>query len=256
MSRIHKVFEQAKRPLLNIYFTAGYPDKESTVPVLNALQEAGTDLIEIGMPYSDPLADGLTIQESSGVALKNGMSIDVLFQQLKDIRKSIEVPLILMGYLNPVMQYGEKKFCQKCAEVGIDGLILPDLPLEMFETEYGDLFRQYGLDFTFLITPETSKERIRKIDQLSTGFIYMVSSSATTGKAATFSDEQIAYFKRIQEMQLNSPRLIGFGIGSKASFDQASEYGQGAIVGSAFIKQLKKDASKSSITNFVKSIKP
>ncbi len=255
MSRIKQTFEQAIGPLLNVYFTAGYPKLESTIPTLKALQEGGVDLIELGMPYSDPLADGETIQESSSVALKNGMSIDKLFSQLEDATADLNVPVLLMGYLNPIMQFGAEKFCQKCQQVGVDGLIIPDLPMELFDAEFGSLFKKYELDFVFLITPETPEARIQEIDQRTTGFIYMVSSSSTTGKTSGLSPEQLAYFERIQQMKLKNPRMIGFGISDAESFRQATQFAEGAIIGSAFIKQLGKDASAEAIKQFVKNIK-
>ena len=255
MNRIKNVFNEATDSLLNIYFTAGYPEPDSTIAVIKALQSAGADLIELGIPYSDPLADGLTIQESSSLALANGMCIERLFEQLGDFRSEVWLPVLLMGYLNPIMQYGVNNFCAKCTEVGIDGLIIPDLPLEMYEDQYQKLFETYGLDFVFLIAPETSEERIRKIDEHTTGFIYMVSSSSTTGKTQELSESQIEYFKRIRDMNLKNPRLIGFGISDKKSFDKVTEYADGAIVGSAFIKQLARDSSHDAILNFIKKIK-
>ena len=238
-----------------MYFTAGYPNLDSTVPVLKSLETGGADLIELGMPYSDPLADGTTIQESSSIALVNGMSIETLFDQLAGIRKDVDVPILLMGYLNPIMQFGSEKFCQKCKKVGVDGLIIPDLPMELFDAEYQELFKAYGLDFVFLITPETPEPRIRAIDERSSGFVYMVSSSSTTGSTSGLSESQIAYFKRVETMRLTNKRLIGFGISDQESFDQATQYSDGAIVGSAFIKQLGKDASDQGIRQFVKIIK-
>lgn len=255
MSRIREVFNSAEGPLLNVYFTAGYPELGSTIQVLKALQRSGADLVELGMPYSDPLADGETIQESSSRALANGMSIEKLFEQLTEIKGQIEMPVMLMGYLNPIMQYGAEDFCSKCHEVGVDGLIIPDLPMELYETEYEDLFKKYHLDFVFLITPETSESRVREVDERATGFIYMVSSSSTTGKTGDLSQAQIDYFRRTDNMGLKNPRMIGFGISDKKSFDQACAYSNGAIVGSAFIKQLASDASDQAIDRFIKNIK-
>jgi len=237
MSRITDLFKRKDRRVLNVYCTAGYPRLDSTLEVMKALQDNGADMIELGMPYSDPLADGPVIQASGTRALENGMSITVLFQQLKDFRKSIRVPVLLMGYMNPVLQYGFEKFCAAAAAVGVDGLILPDLPIYEFETEYGPVIKKYGLDFVFLITPETSPERIAKVDALSSGFLYAVSSSSTTGKNKDMNEQQ-DYFGRLQGMQLRNPVLMGFGIRDKASFETASKYTNGAIIGTAYIKAL------------------
>ena len=241
--------------MLSVYFTAGFPERGSTISVLKALEGAGVDLVEIGMPYSDPLADGPTIQQSSLKALENGMSIEVLFEQLEDVRKEVQLPIILMGYLNPILQFGMEAFCQRCAEVGIDGLIIPDLPIELFDSEFSVLAKQYNLDFICLITPETKKDRIREVDQRSTGFIYMVSSSSTTGSTGELSEEQLNYFKRIERMKLSNQRMIGFGISDHRTFQQAINHADGAIVGSAFIKQLEKDSSHVGITNFIQKIR-
>jgi tryptophan synthase alpha chain len=245
MKRIEKLFSEKKKNILNIYCTAGFPQLESTVEVLHALQQNGADLIEIGMPYSDPLADGEVIQASGSVALGNGMTIEKLFDQLRDVRLlnsplgdgGIHVPLILMGYMNPVMQYGIEKFCATAEAVGIDGIILPDLPMYEFETLYKSLFEKHHLNFIFLVTPETSEERIRQIDALSTGFIYAVSSSATTGNTKPIQAQE-GYFKKLQNMQLKNPILVGFGINSKQTFAVACAYTNGAIIGSAYIKAL------------------
>lgn len=225
--------------MLNIYCTAGYPQLDSTMAVMKSLQQNGADMIELGMPYSDPLADGPVIQESGAVALQNGMTIRTLFEQLKPMRSDagIMVPVILMGYLNPVLQYGFERFCADASACGVDGLILPDLPVREFETEYAPIIRRYGLDFIFLITPETSGERIRKIDTLSTGFIYAVSSSSTTGKDKDFSAVE-SYLHRLQQMQLENPVLVGFGIKDRDTFQSACKYASGAIIGSAYIHAL------------------
>jgi tryptophan synthase alpha chain len=251
-SRISRLFESPPsggfrgqgRHILNVYCTAGYPQLNSTLDIMKALYENGADIIELGMPYSDPLADGPVIQHSGSIALANGMTIGKLFEQLKDFRKSPSsggvgeaVPLILMGYMNPVLQYGFEKFCADAATVGIDGLILPDLPEHEFETEYGAIIKKYGLDFIFLVTPETSDERIRKLDSLSSGFLYAVSSSSTTGSDKNMTDVT-AYLKKIKSMQLKNPVLVGFGIKDKQSFDAACEHADGAIIGTAFIKAL------------------
>ena len=227
-----------KGPLLSIYFTAGFPNLEDTRPILRQLQASGVDMIEIGLPFSDPLADGPTIQQSSTAALKNGMSTQYLFEQLQGVREEIHLPLILMGYFNPVLQFGVEAFCRKCREVGIDGLILPDLPLEIFEREYREIFERYGLKMTFLITPQTSEARIRRIDAASDSFIYMVSSASTTGAREGFGPEQQAYFGRIAAMHLQNPQIVGFGISNAATFRQATEKAKGAIIGSAFIRHL------------------
>jgi tryptophan synthase alpha chain len=256
MNRISKVFKEANGPILNIYATAGFPKLDDTMLVLEALQEGGADIIEIGMPYSDPVADGETIQQSNQVSLDHGMTVGYLFEQLKDMRKSIDVPVILMGYVNPVLQFGVEKFCQKCKEVGIDGLILPDLPLAEYESEYKAIFEENGLFNIFLITPQTSDARIRKIDSISQGFIYMVSSASTTGAKTGISDEQTDYFKRIASMNLTNPRLIGFGISDQISFLKASENSSGAIIGSAFVKLLAQSKNlREDIIGFVKSVK-
>lgn len=251
MSRIKQAFDKSGDPLLNIYFTAGFPSLDSTVSVLMSLEEAGVDMVEIGMPYSDPLADGPTIQQSSKQALTNGMSIEVLFNQLEHMRRDIALPIILMGYLNPIMQFGIVRFCKKCAEIGVDGLIIPDLPMELFDAEFSYLLSEHGLDYIFLITPETREPRIREIDRKGTGFIYMVSSSSTTGSTGELSNDQLDYFKRMENMKLANKRMIGFGISDNQSFQQATDQSDGAIVGSAFIKQLEKDGSSQAIKKFV-----
>ena len=239
MNRIDYLFQTKKERILSIYVTAGFPNLEDTLPVMEAIQAAGADIIEIGLPYSDPIADGPTIQESNTIALENGMSIKKLFTQLLGFRAKIHLPVVLMGYLNPIIQYGVEEFCKKCKEVGVDGLILPDLPLQQYAEEYQEIFEKYGLFNTFLISPQTSEKRIREIDQHSSGFIYMVSSHAITGGKSAISPEQLAYFERVEAMNLIHPRLIGFGISDAVSFQMASRYSQGAIIGSAFIKQIK-----------------
>ena len=237
MSRIKKLLESKSGRLLNVYCTAGFPELESTLPVMQSLQENGVDMIELGMPYSDPLADGPVIQASSTRALANGMTIAKLFEQLKYFRKQVTIPVILMGYMNPVLQYGFEKFCSDAKAVGIDGLILPDLPVFEYETEYGAVIQKHGLDFVFLVTPETSEERIRKLDQLSTGFLYAVSSSSTTGKDKNMGDVT-AYLQRLRNMQLKNPVIVGFGIKDKETFEAACRYANGAIIGTAYIKAL------------------
>ena len=254
MNRLHLLFHHKTKSILNVYCTAGYPHLHSTTEVMKALQQNGADIIELGMPYSDPLADGPVIQQSNMVALGNGITIAKLFEQLKDFRKEISIPVILMGYMNPVLQYGFEKFCADAAAVGIDGFILPDLPQYEFETEYGAIIKKYNLDFIFLVTPETSEERIRKIDELSSGFIYAVSSSSTTGNNKAIEDQQ-GYFKKLQSMSLKNPILVGFGIKDKQTFQAACQYSNGAIIGSAFIKALEKSTDVSATTKeFLKSV--
>ena len=256
MSRLQQLFATKGKDILNIYFTAGYPKLEDTGTIIRALDEAGVDLVEIGMPYSDPLADGPTIQESGSVALRNGMHLKLLFDQLHQARQHTQMPMILMGYFNQVMQFGEERFLQECQRCGIDGLILPDLPLDVYESQYQPLFAKYQLDSIFLITPQTDEARIRKIDQLSSGFIYMVSSYAITGGKSGITPEQIAYFQRIKAMQLRNPRLIGFGISDHQTFQIACDHAHGAIIGSAFIRMLEKATNlEIAIPAFVESIR-
>ena len=252
MNRIQQILTENKK-LLSIYFTAGYPKLDDTVEIIQQLEKSGVDFIEIGLPFSDPLADGPTIQASSQTALKNGMTTEMLFQQLKDIRKTVSIPLILMGYFNPVLQFGVENFCKKCAEVGIDGLILPDLPLAEFQEHYAEIFKKYGLLNIFLITPQTSKERIRQIDAASEGFIYMVSSASVTGNSSGFGAEQTNYFKRIASLSLANPLIVGFGINNAETFQQATKHTNGAIIGSAFIKMLS-EKGLGGISEFVKGI--
>jgi tryptophan synthase alpha chain len=256
MNRISALFSQATEPILNVYTTAGFPHFEDTMTVLNALQKGGVDIIEVGMPYSDPVADGETIQLSNQAALEKGMSVAHLFEQLKDMRKSITVPVLLMGYINPVLQYGVEAFCAKCAEVGVDGLILPDLPMLEYEASYKAIFEKYGLYNILLITPQTNDERIRHIDSVSKGFIYMVSSASTTGAKTGISADQEVYFSRIAAMNLQNPRLIGFGISDHESFMKASKNASGAIIGSAFVKMIAQAKDlQAEIVDFVQSIK-
>lgn len=256
MNRLNELFQNKKEPLLSLYFTAGYPELNSTMDIAEAVEKAGVDFIEIGFPYSDPLADGPVIQHSSQVSLQNGMNLKVLFEQLKDLRKRVSIPVLLMGYVNPVLQYGVEKFCDSCAAVGVDGIIVPDLPMYEYEELYKDNFISNNLSNIFLVTPQTSEERIRKIDELSNGFIYLLSSSSTTGKNLKVSDEAEAYFSRIRGMNLKNPTMIGFGISDQASFNKAAEYTRGAIVGSAFVKFLGKENAIQRIPEFVKSIRP
>lgn len=239
MNRIKERLQQDNK-VLSIYFTAGYPHLTDTVDIIESLAANGVDMIEIGLPFSDPLADGPTIQESSTQALKNGMSTQLLFEQLKDIRKKVSIPLIIMGYFNPVLQYGVEEFCAKCQEIGIDGLILPDLPLAEYQDHYRSIFEKCGLINVFLITPQTSEERIRQIDAAGDGFIYMVSSASTTGAKSGFGDAQTEYFQRIASMGLKNPTIVGFGISNSHTFSAATDSSKGAIIGSAFIKTLSK----------------
>ncbi|MEW7292559.1 tryptophan synthase subunit alpha [Aquimarina sp. 2304DJ70-9] len=252
-NRINTALEQNKK-LLSIYFTAGYPSLNDTVKVIQDLEKSGVDMIEIGLPFSDPLADGPTIQESSTVALKNGMTTKILFEQLKDIRQSVTIPLIIMGYFNPMMQYGIEAFCAKCQEIGIDGLIIPDLPVAEYHEHYQETFEKYGLINVFLITPQTSDERIRFIDSVSNGFIYMVSSASVTGSTSGFGNTQEAYFDRIANMNLKAPQIVGFGISNNETFTQATKTTKGAIIGSAFIKYITNNGVDR-IVDFVRGIR-
>ncbi len=253
MNRIKQKLQEDKK-LLSLYFSAGFPTLNDTVTIIQDLEKNGVDFIEIGLPFSDPLADGPTIQDSSTIALKNGMTTEILFTQLKDIRKTVRIPLIIMGYFNPMLQYGVEAFCAKCAEIGIDGLIIPDLPLDVYEREYKATFEKYGLLNIFLITPQTGEERIRQIDAASDGFIYMVSSAGVTGSQSGFGNTQEDYFNRIAKMQLKNPQIVGFGIKDAQTFTQATKTAKGAIIGSAFIKHLHKEGVKG-IADFVQTIR-
>lgn len=256
MNRINKLFKDNGKDILSVYYTAGFPNLGDTLTIAQYLEATGTNMLEIGIPFSDPIADGPTIQESNGIALKNGMTLNVLFNQLKELRKTVTIPVILMGYINPILQYGIEGFCKQCKEVSIDGLILPDLPMIEYQQKYKSLFEQYGLRNVFLISPQTSDERIIEIDEQSDAFIYMVSTAGTTGARDKFSDEAVAYFKRVNQMNLRNPRLIGFGISNHVTFGQATDYAHGAIIGSAFIKAI--DSSNNleqTITEFIKNIR-
>jgi tryptophan synthase alpha chain len=253
MNRINQKLQEDKK-LLSIYFTAGYPNLNDTVSVIQNLEKSGVDMIEIGLPFSDPLADGPTIQASSTASLDNGMTSEVLFNQLKDIRKTVSIPLIIMGYFNPMMQYGVEAFCKKCAEIGIDGLIIPDLPVQDYNENYKSIFEKYGLINVFLITPQTSDERIRFIDSISNGFIYMVSSASVTGAQNSFGSTQSEYFNRIAAMNLKAPQIVGFGISNAETFQQATVSAKGAIIGSAFVKHLTEHGIDK-IDEFISSIK-
>ena len=253
MSRISELFQRKQQNILNVYCTAGYPDLESTVDIMNCLQAYGADLIELGMPYSDPLADGPVIQASSAKALQNGMTISKLFEQLSGFREQIQAPVVLMGYLNPLLQYGFEKFCAKAAEVGIDGLIIPDIPVFEYEQEYKEIIRKHGLDFIFLVTPETSEERVRQLDTSSSGFLYAVSSSSITGSDKDFSSVE-TYLKRLKEMKLKNPVLVGFGIKDKATFQMACNHANGAIIGSAYIKALENTDTQEATKKFLEGV--
>ena len=247
MARLENLFKAQSKRVLNVYCTAGYPNLNSTLQIMESLQENGANIIELGMPYSDPLADGEVIQRSSIHALSNGMTLQVLFEQLQEMRKTIHIPVVLMGYMNPILQFGFEAFCARAKEVGVDGLILPDLPLYEFENIYGKTIKDNGLDFIFLVTPETPEQRLRKLDSLSSGFLYAVSSSATTGKDKDFSQVAV-YLKRLQQMNLKNPILVGFGIKDNQSFDAVNEFTNGAIIGSAYIKALSKGEDVGVIT--------
>ncbi|MEJ2880072.1 tryptophan synthase subunit alpha [Pedobacter sp. GR22-6] len=254
MGRLQRLFQE-KKNILSIYFTAGYPSLNDTMAIAEALEQSGADLLEIGFPYSDPVADGPVIQASSKAALDNGMDLKLLFEQLKDLRKTVKIPVLLMGYVNPVLQFGVENFCKACAEIGVDGCIVPDLPMVEYEELYAPIFEKYGLSNIFLITPQTSPERIQKIDGLSNGFIYLLSSSATTGQNLQVGDQTEAYFSRIAALQLKNPTVIGFGISSKETFDKACLYANGAIIGSAFVKSLDAMDIKGSVRNFMQKFK-
>jgi tryptophan synthase alpha chain len=254
MTRLENLFQNKNHNILNVYCTAGYPQLESTLPIMKALVEAGANIIELGMPYSDPLADGETIQHSSSIALSNGMTISVLFEQLKTMRDRISIPVVLMGYLNPIMQYGFENFCANAAKVGVDGLIVPDIPAHEYEEKYKSILEKYNLNFIFLVTPETSEERVKKLDELSSGFLYAVSSSSTTGNEKDFAAVE-QYLQRLQSYKLKNPVLVGFGIKDKQTFNAACCYANGAIIGSAFIKVLQNARNETDAAiAFVKSI--
>ncbi|WP_413666767.1 tryptophan synthase subunit alpha [Mucilaginibacter sp. Mucisp86] len=256
MNRLNKLFASKNNNLLSIYFTAGYPALNTTVDIAEALEKSGADFLEIGFPYSDPVADGPTIQHSSEVALENGMSLKVLFEELAELRSRVSIPILLMGYFNPIAQYGIERFCKKAAEVGVDGIIVPDLPIYEYENMYSSYFIDNGLSNIFLVTPQTSEERIRKIDDLSSSFIYLLSSSTITGYNLKLSDSVEDYYKRITAMKLNNPTVIGFGITDSSSFTKACNYANGAIIGSRFVKLLGEDGYMDKIDGFVKGIRP
>jgi len=247
------LFERKKENILNIYFTAGYPNINDTVTIISELEKAGVDLIEVGIPYSDPLADGPTIQESGTAALKNGFTLKLLFEQIREARKTCSVPLILMGYVNQMMQYGIEKFVKECADSGVDGLIIPDIPVFEYERDFKKLFEKYNIGFTFLVPPQATDERIQLLDTLCTDFVYIVSSKAITGAKAGISEEQIEYFKRINRL-VKKPHLIGFGISDNETYTTACQYAQGAIIGSAFIKLLANEGT-AGIAGYIKSVR-
>jgi tryptophan synthase alpha chain len=251
-NRLDSLFRNQKEGILSVYYTAGYPGFDDTVRIAIGLEKAGVDLIEIGIPFSDPVADGPVIQESNKIALDNGMTVKKLLEQISEIRKVVSMPIILMGYLNPVFQFGVERFCKEAAESGVDGLIIPDMPMDVYEREYKAIVDLYNLRNTFLISPTTSEERIRKIDEATNGFIYAVSSSSTTGARSGFSSDQEAYFARLKNMKLTNPFLIGFGISNHETFSTACKYGSGAIVGSSFITMLKEG---NSIADFVSKLR-
>jgi len=256
MNRIEKLFTEKKDNILSVYFTAGFPEKDSTTEIITGLQDAGADMIEIGIPFSDPVADGPVIQMSNMTALRNGMNLRLLFSQIRNIKDKVRVPLVLMGYLNPVLRFGMDNFCRECVSSGIDGLILPDLPPEVFENEYSEMFQQYSLSCMFLVSPSTGEERIRYIDSVSRGFIYVVSSSSTTGRKDSFSEQQMAYFRKLKEMNLRLPLMTGFGISNAGTFSDATRYSDGAIIGSAFIEMLaSRGATGQNISCFVGSLR-
>ncbi|MDO3642794.1 tryptophan synthase subunit alpha [Mucilaginibacter sp. L3T2-6] len=256
MNRLNQLFSRKKNNLLSIYYTAGYPELNTTLDIAEALEKAGADFLEIGFPYSDPVADGPTIQHSSEKALENGMTLSRLFEQLADLRKRVSIPILLMGYANPMIQYGVERFCKKAADVGVDGVIVPDLPMYEYETLYADYFKANNLSNIFLVTPQTSEERIRKIDELTNSFIYLLSSSSITGGNLNVSVNIEDYYKRVKAMELKNPAIIGFGITDSKSFSKACEYAAGAIVGSAFVKLLGTEEYLEKIPGFVQSIRP
>jgi tryptophan synthase alpha chain len=238
-NRINTLFETKKNNILSVFYTAGFPTLDSTVVIAEALSNAGADIIEIGIPYSDPVADGPTIQESNKIALENGMTLSLIVDQVKIIRERVSIPILLMGYVNPVMQYGIAKFARDVSKAGVDGVILPDLPMDAYLAEYKRIFESENLRNTFLISPTTSEKRIRKIDSVTDGFIYAVAASSTTGAKGSFEKDQLAYFARLKDLALGNPYLIGFGISNNETFSAACNYGAGAIVGSAFINMLR-----------------
>jgi tryptophan synthase alpha chain len=255
MNRLDKLFQNKKQNILSVYFSAGHPQLNDTATIIETLDKAGADIVEIGIPFSDPVADGPVIQQSSLKALKNGINVRLLFEQLRDIREKTDIPIVLMGYLNPVMQYGIEAFCQKCMEIGIDGTILPDLPPDLYLGKYQEIFVKNNISNILLVPPQTSDERIRELDKLSTGFLYIVAASSTTGAKQGFQQYQIDYFNRLQKLKLSSPTLVGFGISTNHSFREACKYANGAIIGSAFIKALEQEGKlEEKIHEFISGI--
>lgn len=255
MNKLQQLFQHKKKDLLSIYFTAGYPHLNDTLKIARALEQNGADFLEIGFPYSDPVADGPVIQQSSKVALDNGMTLALLFEQLTGLRKEVSIPVLLMGYVNVVLQYGVENFCKKCIEVGVDGCIIPDLPMYEYEESYQPIFEKYGISNIFLVTPQTTEERIRKIDDLSDAFIYLVSSSSTTGSSLDLSSPATQYFQYISSLKLKNPQMIGFGISDKRTYDVANTYASGAIIGSAFVKNIDADDIEESVKTFMQKIR-
>lgn len=254
MNRIDTLFNAKNNRILSVFFPAGYPQANDSVEILKELQESGIDMVELGIPFSDPMADGTVIQNAYTGALKNGISLKSIFNQLKGFRNYIKIPVILMGYLNPIMQYGFEEFCKSCRETGVDGVIIPDLPFNEYLKDYKPLADKYGIKMIMLITPETSEDRVRLIDENTSGFIYMVSSASTTGTQSDFNNEKEDYFKRINSMNLKNPRLVGFGVSNKATFNSACEYSCGAIVGSHFVKLLSTGDIKNSVKELLNSL--
>jgi tryptophan synthase alpha chain len=256
-NRITELFERKDKNILSVFYTAGFPKLDDTISIAMLLEKSGVDMIEIGIPFSDPIADGPTIQRSNKVALSNGMNLKLLLAQVRNIRENVTIPIILMGYLNPVMQYGVERFISDAAQAGVDGLILPDLPLDVYEEQYAHIFRNENIFISFLISPTTSEERIRKIDKVSNGFIYAVSSSATTGAKKEFSPEQVRYFEKLKAMDVKNPYLIGFGISNNSTFAKAAEDSSGGIIGSAFINLVQSSSNlESDISTFIESFRP
>ncbi len=255
MNRLEKLFKEKQNNILSVYFSAGHPNLDDTEKIIAQLDKSGADIVEVGIPFSDPVADGPVIQQSSLEALKNGISLKLIFKQLENIRKVTQMPIVLMGYLNPVLQYGIEAFCKKCKEVGVDGTILPDLPPDIYEKEYKTIYGECNLSNILLVPPQTTDARIKELDQLSSGFLYIVAASSTTGAKEGFEDYQLEYFYRLETLNLSSPRLIGFGISDKKSFQEACKHANGAIIGSAFIKALNQEGKlEEKIDAFIKKI--
>ncbi|MFN3840928.1 MAG: tryptophan synthase subunit alpha [Cyclobacteriaceae bacterium] len=250
-NRIDDLFSRKKQGILSVFYTAGFPNADDTVRIAQELEQAGADLIEIGIPFSDPIADGPVIQRSNAVAINSGITLGLIFQQVEAIRKTVQLPVVLMGYINPVMQFGVERFVSECRRTGVDGVILPDLPVEVYVSQYKEVFERHSVYVSFLVTPTTSDERIRVLDELSCGFIYAVAASGTTGVRGSFAPEQHTYFQRLKDLKLKNPFLIGFGISNQSTFKEACRYGAGAIIGSAFIKVLE---DKGQVSKFIHSV--